>query len=113
MSPRTVEYHLHKVFTKLDITSRKPPPRRSGQPPKRKTTAKPHYLEPTVDAPLTGAPRPKEARMPGCGLGIPQTRTGSSQAQDFDMAIRLCWQLDPHHRCTIDSYVRLPGRSQR
>ena len=22
MSPRTVEYHLHKIFTKLDINSR-------------------------------------------------------------------------------------------
>jgi len=22
MSPRTVEYHLHKIFTKLDISSR-------------------------------------------------------------------------------------------
>jgi Bacterial regulatory proteins, luxR family len=32
MSPRTVEYHLHKVFTKLDITSRQPAPRRPGQP---------------------------------------------------------------------------------
>jgi DNA-binding CsgD family transcriptional regulator len=34
MSPRTVEYHLHKVFNKLAISSRKPTPRRHGQPQK-------------------------------------------------------------------------------
>jgi DNA-binding CsgD family transcriptional regulator len=37
MSSRTVEYHLHKVFTKLGISSRQPAPWRSGQPQERRT----------------------------------------------------------------------------
>jgi DNA-binding NarL/FixJ family response regulator len=30
LSPRTVEYHLHKIFTKLDITARGQLPRALG-----------------------------------------------------------------------------------
>jgi DNA-binding CsgD family transcriptional regulator len=40
MSPRTVEYHLHKVFTKLAISSRSQLPR-PGQPQARRTGRNP------------------------------------------------------------------------
>jgi hypothetical protein len=48
MSPRTVEYHLHKVLTKLAISSRNQLRARPGQPQKRGTGKSPLALIPNV-----------------------------------------------------------------
>ncbi|MCW2906950.1 MAG: Regulatory protein, partial [Actinomycetia bacterium] len=48
MSPRTVEYHLHKVFTKLAISSRSQLPR-PGQPQARRTGRTPCQRKPKSD----------------------------------------------------------------